>query len=452
MNSIYDVIIVGGGISGTMAAAGALRNGAKTLLIEHYGFLGGMLTAAGVGPMMTFHAGDEQIIRGTTGELIDRLKAKGKSTGHQFDTTGFTYTVTPFDVEGMKRELEDMVTETGGEILYHTMLAGVEVKDGRIDSVTVCNKAGLSRLQAKIFVDATGDGDLSTWAGVDFTKGRESDGAAQPMTMKMRMLNVDMGKVRAYIKLHPEEFPRLNGDTAIIDKSTRLSIGGFVKTLEKAKALGDFSIPREDILFFEGNTPGEVIVNTSRIIGYDATDPWSLSKAETEGRKQSLELEKFLRKWIPGFEVSVLVYTGPQIGIRSSKQINGLYTLKAEDLLESKGFSDTIAHSGYPIDIHSPTGAGSFNRKLEWGTFYSIPYRCLVNGKIDNLITVGRCISASFGAQAAIRTTPTMGAVGQAGGVAASIAVKSGAGVQDIDVKLLQQELIRQGAYLKLPV
>jgi ribulose 1,5-bisphosphate synthetase/thiazole synthase len=445
---IYDVIIVGGGISGTMAAVGAARSGANILIIEKYGFLGGMLTAAGVGPMMTFHAGNEQVIRGTTGELIDRLVTKGKSPGHQFDTTGFTYTVTPFDVEGMKLELENMVAGEGGEILYHTMLAGTEVIDGNIQSITVCNKAGLSKLQAKVFVDATGDADLSTWAGVEYTKGRESDGATQPMTMNMRMMDVDIGKVRAFVKEHPEEFPLLKGDVSIIDRAQRLSIAGFVNILKKAKMQGDFSIQREDILFFEANTPGEVIVNTSRVIGYDANDPWSLSQAEREGRKQSLQLEKFLKKCVPGFENAVLVSTGPQIGIRSSRQIKGFYTLTAEDIIQCKDFPDVIAHSGYPIDIHNPTGAGTEYKKLDWGKFYSIPYRCLVNEKIRNIITVGRCISASFEAQASIRLTPSMGAVGQAGGVAAAMAAKDGISTCKIDVKALQKELIRQGSYI----
>lgn len=446
--ALYDVIVVGGGISGSMAAVSAARCGAKTLLLEQYGFLGGMLTAAGVGPMMTFHAGDEQIIRGTTGELIDRLVAKGQSTGHLFDTTGFTYTVTPFDVEGMKRELELMVSEAGGEILYHAMLASVEVHHDHVSSITICTKSGLSQLYGKVFVDATGDADLATRAGVQFTKGRSSDGACQPMTMKMRMINVDVGKVRNYIKNNPDEFPRLEGDTDKIDKASRLSIGGFVKTLKKAKDAGDFTLPREDILFFEANTPGEVIVNTTRIIGYDANDPWSLSLAEMEGRRQALELDHFLKKWIPGFENSSLIFTGPQIGIRSSRQIKGLYTLTGEDILSCKAFPDTIAHSGYPIDIHSPTGAGTDHQKLEWGQFYNIPYRCLIDSHLENIITVGRCISVSFEAQAAVRTTPTMGAVGQAGGVAAALVSRADIPVQDVEIERLRQELVQQGSFI----
>ena len=450
-NRHYDVIVLGGGISGAMAGIAAARAGAKTLIVEQFGFLGGMLTAAGVGPMMTFHAGDEQVIQGTTGELIERLRNQGQSPGHIFDTTGFTYTVTPFDVEGMKRELEVMMTEAGGEMLYHTMLASVESDDGAIKSITVCTKAGLITLKATVFVDASGDADLAYAAGVECTKGRPSDGACQPMTMKMRMLNVDIDKVRTFIKDNPEEFPHLDGSVSQIDKASRISIGGFVKKLAAAKEAGDFTLPRDGILFFEANNPGEVIVNTTRIIGYDVNDPWSFSQAEMEGRRQAMQVDRVLKKYIPGFEESVLVYTGPRIGVRSSRQIVGCYTLSGEDVYARKRFPDTIAHTGYPVDIHNPDGAAFVEYvKPEWGSFCNIPYRCLVNDQIDNLVTVGRCISVDFEAQGAVRTTPTMGAVGQAGGLAAAIAVAEKASVASINVETLQQGLLGQGAFLDL--
>jgi len=451
--AIYDVIVVGGGVSGVMSAITAAKNGAKTLVIEQHGFMGGMLTAAGVGPMMTYHVEDRQVIKGNTGRLIDRLVEKKKSPGHVLDTIGYTYTVTPFDAEGMKHELELMLLESGADILYHTMLSDVSVSDGRIESITITNKSGLSKLCAKVYIDATGDGDLSAWAGVEFTKGREGDGACQPMTMNMKMSNVDIEAVKAFVKENPEEFPFLKGNTAIVDKAPRLSISGYENIVKKGKEDGSLDFNTEAILFFETNNLGEVIVNTTRIRGLDPTDPKDLTKAEIEGRRQVRNLEAFLHKKVRGFENAILLNSGPNIGIRGSRQIKGLYTLTLEDIVTAKTFDDVVAHGGYPVDVHHPDGNGEVVKEednIKVGTMYSVPYRCLVNNKISNLITVGRCISATFEAQGAIRTTPIVGAIAEAGGVAASLAVKYGQKTSDIDIKEMQDILINEGAYLKL--
>ncbi len=448
----YDIIIVGGGISGAIAAIAASRNNVKTLIVEQQGFLGGMLTAAGVGPMMTFHAGEKQVIQGITGELIERLVKKGKSPGHIMDTTGYTYSVTPFDAEGLKHELEIMLLESSAEVLYHTMLANVATENGLITSITICNKVGLSELTARVFVDATGDADLSAWVGVECIKGRESSPVIQPMTMNLKMANVDIEKIKTYMKAHPDEFPRHRDKQTLsrLDDAPRVSIAGFVNTFEAAKKTREITFQREELLFFETNNPGEVIVNTTRILGLDPTDPWELSKAEIEGRKQVRELEKFLLKRVSGFENAILLSSGPTVGRRSSRQIKGLYTLTREDILSGKTFDDVIAHYGYPIDIHSPTGEDSKSEFLPWGNFYSIPYRCLLNASIHNLITVGRCISATFEAQAAFRTTPGVGAIGHAGGVAASLAVLQNRKFCDLNIEDIQNTLIKQHAYLEL--
>ncbi len=449
----YDVIVVGGGISGVMSAITAARNGAKTLLIEKYGFLGGMLTAAGVGPMMTFHVADRQVIKGSVGELIDRLEEKKKSPGHVTDTIGYTYTVTPFDAEAMKHELELMLIENGAEILYHTMLSAVKISNGTIESLTISNKAGLSEVSAKVYIDATGDGDLSAWAGVEFTKGRISDGACQPMTMNMKMSNVDIEAVKAYVKENPDEFPYLKGNTDMVDKASRLSVSGYELTVKQGKEDGSLDFDSEGILFFETNNLGEVIVNTTRIRGFDSTDPWELSKAEIEGRRQVRNLEKFLKEKVRGFEHSILISTGPGIGVRGSRQIKGLYTLTLEDITSCRKFDDVVAHAGYPVDVHSPDGKGEVVKdedNITYGSMYSVPYGCLINNQIDNLITVGRCISATFEAQGAIRTTPIAGAVAQAGGAAAFLAVKYGQKTKNINIHEMQQILLNEGAYLNI--
>lgn len=452
----YDMIIVGGGISGTVAAISAGREGARVLLIDSNGYLGGTLTACGVGPMMTFHAGDVQVVKGITNEVVQRLVQKGLSPGHIFDTTGYTYTVTPFDAEGLKFELEEMVRESGVEILFHTMLAAVQIEQGRIAGITVCNKAGLHDLSAKVYIDATGDADLSYMAGVNCNVGRELDGKAQPMSMMLRVNCVDTDAVRVYIKNHGEEFPRLEGDLEKVDRSSRLSIGGFVKTLAKAQSEGEISFPREDVLFFETNTKGEFIINTSRVTGYTSLDPVSLSQAEWEGRKQAWELYSFVKREIPGFSDAQLLYIGPDIGVRSSRQIIGCYTLTEQDVAECRTFPDSIAYSGYPVDVHPADGFHDEEyeeqhrreNKKSWGKIRSLPYRCLVNPVIENLITVGRCVSLSYVAQGAFRTAPIAGAVGHAGGAAAYLAVQTGGNALEIDCNRLRELLKAQGAFI----
>lgn len=448
MKEKYDVIVVGGGIAGAVAGIAASRCGARTLVVEQYGFLGGMLTAAGVGPMMTFHSKDGQVIKGITGELIDRLVSKGKSPGHIPDSSNFTYTVTPFDAEAMKHELEIMLQESGGQLLYHTMLAGAVVEDGRISRIQVCNKAGLSHLSSGVYIDATGDADLSVMSGVDYSLGREKDRKCQPMTMKLKMRNVDIEEIKKYIRANPHEAPRIT-DLSILDKSPRLSMAGFTETLKKAIEDGIISFEREYLLFFETNVPGEVIINTSRVLGHVSTDPWSYSQAEIEGRKQVRELEVFLKERVAGFKNAEIVYSGPTIGVRSSRQIKGIYTLTEKDLIEQRKFEDVIAHSAYPIDIHSPDGSGTEHAGMCVKEMYSIPYRCLVNDKVENLITVGRSISATFEAQSAVRLSPTCGAIGHSGGVAAYLAAKGGVKASEVSIKELHDIMKRQNAYLE---
>lgn len=443
----FDVVVVGGGFSGSIAAIAAARSQARTVVVEASACLGGSLTTNGVNPMMTFHAGEKQVICGITDELIDRLKAQGKSPGHVRDPGHFTTTYTPFDAEAMKHELELMLVEAGGTVLYHATLADVTRSGEAIDSITVCTRSGLMTLGGKMFIDASGDAVLAAQSGVPLVKGRESDGKSQPMTLTMKMGNVDREKLRAYMLEHISE---LNNHYQAEDVKTadRLSCHGFIKELAAAKASGEITIPREDVLFFETNNPGEFIFNTSRILDHDATDPWSLSHAEFVGRQQCRELEAFVKRVIPGFEDAIVVSTGPSVGVRSSCQIDGCYRLTAEDLLNQTRFEDTIAISGYPIDIHSPDGEGTEHGTLPAGGMYGIPWRALICASVNNLIVVGRCISATFEAQAAIRTTPTVGAIGQAGGVAAALAASRNISVHQVSVGQLQDAIRQQHGYL----
>ncbi len=447
----WDVLVAGGGVSGSMAAIAAGRLGAKVLVVEETGYLGGALTGCGVGPMMTFHAGEKQVIRGIMEELVQRMKDRGYSTGHIYDTMQYISYLTPFDSEGLKLVLDEMVAEAGCQVLFHTFMGEVEREGNRLRSVTVCNKDGLHRMFAKVFVDGTGDGDLAAFAGLPMTKGRESDGAAQPMTMNMKYINVDTEAIKEYIRTHIESFSRHQGKEELMDTVCRLSFCGFQEEFRAADERGELDIKREDVLCFETSRPGEYIVNTTRILDHDGTDAVSLSDAEQVGRRQCCQLDRFLRAHVPGFANAVLEFTGPRVGVRGSRQLVGAYTLTAEDILNRRAFSSVIAHSAYPIDIHNPKGVGTDSHFLsEMGTYYSIPYETLYNREAENLLVGGRCISATFEAEAAIRTTPTAGALGQAAGVAAALAARGNGDVTALDVREIQKCLREQGAYLDL--
>ncbi|MDF9832826.1 hypothetical protein M2103_001040 [Ereboglobus sp. PH5-5] len=451
----FDVVVVGGGVSGSVAAIAAARCGARVLVVEEQGFPGGSLTAMGVGPMMSFHnPAGEQVVRGIPDEIIGRLRERGASTGHIADTTTYCSTVTPFDSEALKIELETMLADADCGMLYHTQLAAVETDAaGGIARIIVCNKAGLTAIRAKVFVDATGDGDLAARAGVPFQLGREKDGAAQPMTMNLKLANVDTAAIRAYALAHPEDFlwhPRGPEEGARrLRTSPRISLAGFLGAWKAARERGEVDVPRDQVLFFETAEPGVVIVNTSRITGLDATDPFALGKAGMTGRRQCARIFDFLRKHAVGFSKAIRMDTAAKIGVRESRHIRGLHVLTAEDILGARDFEDAIALGAYPIDIHSADGAAvTTTTHLRPDSAYRIPLRSLLVERPENLVVVGRCISATHEASAAFRVTPIAMAIGQGGGVAAALAALGQTAPARVPFAAIRERLLSQGAKL----
>ncbi len=453
MKNRYDVVVCGGGAAGAFAGIAAARTGADTLVVEQDGYLGGTLTRSGIGPMATFHAGEKQIIRGLADDFIQRLVQKGKSTGYIRDTSNYVSSLVNIDIESAKIELETMLLEAGGSLLYHTMIGGAVCKEDRIAYIDTCNKAGFGRIEAKVFVDATGDADIAFHAGVPCAKGRASDGLCQPMGMKARYFGVDMGLLRRFIYTHPEQFPRMFRDISVLKEEACVSTAiGFNDIWAEAKRNGEIDVPRDNVILCETSEPGEVLVNTTRLQGFDATNPEDVTRAEIEGRRQCEEIDRFLRKYVPGFANARLMFTGPTVGTRSSRQIVGLYTLTEEDVLSQRHFEDEVCYSSFPIDIHSPDGQGTRNvmPSYPYVNYCGIPYRAMVSGAVPNLIVAGRCLSATFEAQSALRTTGIMGAMGHAAGVAAALAAReNGNDARSLSIPSLLESLAAQNAYLE---
>ena len=444
----FDLIVAGGGIAGSMAAIASARLGLKVLLLEEEGYLGGSLTACGTGPMMTFHAGDTQVVRGLPDEMITRLVAKGLSVGHIPDSTGYTYTVTPFDAEGMKRELELMCLEAQVSLLFHTSIVSTDVQDGLLSSIECLCAGNLFSLSASYFIDATGDADLIAMAGIPFEQGRESDGKDQPMTMNFKLVGVEIDTIRSLMDSDVELFPFLAPKAGLQHTASRLSFSGFQEIMREGMATGEITFDRDIVLCFETNAKNEVIVNMTRVNGKNPVDPIGLTEAELEGRRQVWELYHFLVRHIPGFEQARMTYSGPRIGIRSSRRLNGAYHVTVKDLFGQRKFDDAISACGYPIDIHSPDGESTDSQFFPHGAYYTIPLRSLLNSQVPNVLAAGRNISCEFAAHASLRVSPSCAAIGQGAGTAVAVAVTSKKDLFSLDIAHLQQQLLDDGAFI----
>lgn len=461
VHSESDVVVAGGGPSGLIAALAAARAGAKTLLVEQYGFLGGMATAASVGPFSPFHYDDQQITMGIPQELVERLMAAGGSTGHLkcVPEYGSGSYMAYFDREVYKSVAFDMMKESGVRLLLHTFVAGAVVHNDRVKGLLVANKSGLSHVLGKVIVDATGDGDVAARAGAEFKWGRESDQLGQPMTMFFEMSNVDAAALKRYIDENPDDFewtsnlysrtplpPQLN--------QTYFVAQGFRKAVAEAKAKGDLHLGRDTVLLQSTMYDGTIVFNSTRVGKLRGTDADDFTKAEIEGRQQAMSLAAFMKKYVPAFKDAYVSSTGIQIGVRESRHVVGEYILAQDDVVEGRRFPDVVARGFFPVDIHDPTGAKGYQAGgstwIKPKGPYDIPMRCLIPKKIDGLVMTGRNISAAHEAHGSMRVQGTAFAIGHASGVVAAVAALDGVQPRKVDVSKVQEILVRQHANLEL--
>jgi len=442
----YDVLVVGGGNAGCAAALAAARHGAKTMLVERYGFLGGTATASMVGPWMTFHSGEKRIVGGIAQEMVERLVRMGGSPGHVRDSSDYVPTITPFDPELHKALLFEMMRESHVDLLLHAYFLDSVAADSRVYGARFATVSGIREYRGRAVVDATADAYVAASGGVETQKGDER-GRVQPASLMFRLSHVDLTKTATYVRMHPDQM-RTSLKAHERTAPALTAVAGLYDLWHQALDEGAVAIPREVVSFFISPYPDEVTVNMTRVTNIDPLDADDLTRAEVEARLQVLELLRFFRDRVPGFENARLAATGTQIGIRESRRIVGEYTLTADDVLQGRSFPDAVARSAYPIDIHNPSGTGTTTHRLEPGASYEIPYRCLVPSKVDGLLVAGRCISTTHEALASTRLTPTVMTLGQAAGTAAALATKRGVTLRALDATVLRDTLINDGVLI----
>jgi len=455
----YDVIVIGGGPSGIMAALAAARNGVSTLLIEKNGFLGGAATSAVLGPISPFHFGDEQVINGIPQEFVDRLVQANGSTGHMkaLDPYGSGDYLCFYDREKYKYVAAEMLIEENVDILYHSFILSVEKKGKKITGLTAVNKTGEQYFGAKVVVDATGDGDIAVKAGEDYVTGDEKSGKMQPSSAMFEMVDVDTDHLYDYILNNPSEFEWKTDIVPMRAFSERLKqkyfvAQGFKSMVKKAVEDKELVFGRDSILLLNGIHPNSIHFNSTRVGGLDETKMEQRTAGEIDGRRQIESVSEFVIKYLPGFGKSYVSVTNSELGIRETRHIKGLYTLNGQDVINGVKFKDVVSRGYFPIDIHNPDGGSGYSKPGEGGLWqalkdsYDIPYRSLVPLHVDGLVLSGRCISGTSEAHGSYRTQGGIMGIGQASGVAAALCARYDVEPRDLDVKLVQETLIRLGA------
>ncbi|MDB5749954.1 MAG: hypothetical protein JWP65_375 [Ramlibacter sp.] len=427
----YDVVVLGGGPAGMAAAVAAARAGRSTLLIERYGFLGGMGTAAGVtnfcGLHANIHGEIRQVVHGVADDLLQRIdRLGGLNAPHSL--FGHKIVAQSYDTAAYKIAADDLLLAAGVEILFHALGAGV-VMDGaaRVQALLVETKSGRRAVVGRAFIDASGDGDLAAWAGAPFSKGDGEGHMLYPSTM-FRINGVDAQRAGKAWETIPE-------------------------LMAKAEAAGRYKFPRKGAIVRPQKSGIEWRANVTQLANregnaMDGTDARELSEAEVIGRQQIAAVAGFLRE-VPGFENSYVSDIAPQVGIRETRRVHGLYELTEADVLECESFDDTIGVNGWPLELHTKGDVEFRWPKIpESRGFNQLPYRMTVPKGLDNVWVAGRCASMSHEAQSAARVTGACFVMGQAAGLAADLSLKAGVNADAVAVPALQVALEDTGAWL----
>lgn len=445
----YDVIVAGGGSAGVGAAIAARRMGARTLVIERNGCLGGNATAG----MMALFGSPSDSLSGYMKDLLSELLSLGAAQEG---------TVIPFDPEVLKRVLLGHMLKGDVDLLFYSWIADAIVDGHQVRGVIVENKSGRQAILAHSVIDATGDGDVAAFAGAEYQKGRE-DGAMRPVTILFRMGNVDIQRLINYASMNPDQFmtdPHMN----FVKRSEgKLRLAGFFELVEGGRNRGELdreiNYLRVESADFDKRI---VLINTVRVYGIDGTDSWDVTRGEIRARQQMDQLIPFMKRHIPGFGNAFLVDSSTILGVRETRHIVGEYILTSDDILTRREFDDVVSfncsHLPQGKEMHSPEGGeggaeDGVNRTEPWPLLcYEIPYRSLVVKGLSHLLVAGRCISATHGADRQTRNIPPCVMTGQAAGTAAGLASKRSVAPSALDIRALQAALLKQGVNLGHPI
>lgn len=429
----YDVIVAGGGPAGVAATYSAAREGAKTLLIEATGALGGMSTMGLVPAWCPFSDGEKVVYRG----LAERILTAGKACTPFVNPDSLNWV--PINPESMKLIYDRLMDEVGVDVLFASAVCSVDSGNMRVSTVIVSNKAGLTAYSAKVFVDCTGDGDLSAFAGAEFEQGNDGD----PAAVQLATHCFELGGVDDQAYLHGV---RLHGDN---------------RESPIHKIAADNNYPFVTDSHFCNNKIGDGAVgfNAGHLPPFDATDPIALSHAYMLGRRKAHEVARALKDYYPeAFGHCFVLETAPLLGIRESRRIVCDYTLTADDYLSRATFPDEISRNCYYLDVHRTPAererdraAGipdsKFCARFGKGESHGIPYRALVPKSFDNLLVAGRAISCDRRILGSVRVMPNCFTTGEAAGTAAALCAASGVSTHLLDTQLLREKLRGYGAY-----
>lgn len=450
----YDIAVIGGGPAGIATAITAARAGKRVVILEKNGFLGGNLT---IGlPLLGFlDENGNKCISGFAEELVDRLKEMNACYGIR--ECPKHNSIANLDAEMMKILAFKMCQEAGVDVILHVETIDTCVEDGKLKKITLYGKCNRVTVSADIFVDCTGDGDVAYLAGCSYELGRGENHELMPPTVMCTLEGINDKALLDYVEEHPDEMAPMcesiqtkpGYDAAYFKADPNYVFVGMTQLWSKLKAQGICPVERGNMIVINGIHEGQMYVNTTRLLGVDGTDVLDLTRGEMEGHLQLEKLVETLRKYVPGFENCYISSIPSNIGIRETRRFKGLKCVSVEDALDSVVPEDSICLSGYTIDIHYNNESETLFRKLEKP--FGIPYGCLVSAEISNLLFAGRCISVDEHVVGSTRVMASCMAMGQAAGVAASMAIDKGQTPADVDVQALRAELLRQNAILKMP-